>query len=539
MITQKYIKRLNDIGLNPLDIMITSNDHVKIECLICHKNFTATPKSKLANYKRSGLKGCPECTKRQRYEQTRIEMICKINDNGYAIHSTFIDSHTKIKVHNINCDCNRRWESQPFNLVHIPNMCKPCNDDKKRIRMKEYNVIRSDTAIKKLKGFSKYKKSVRVLSEQIYRKNELYFTNDKLERGRNKHHLDHIISIKESFINNIPVNECAHINNLRLVPEKINISKYSKITTKIPNHLTKYFPESEKVTKFKIIVQEHVHVDFIENYELSSSVIHLFNANKKIGIYLSTFDHDTQLVGGYKALKNIYDDSIKAEIRTLIFYEDEWNNSQDIILSKIRHILQCENYDIKLNGRQCIIRKIDKTSKKEFLEQYHIQGNDKSNVNLGAFYVNELVAVMTFANIESYNVNGNKSEINLSRFCTKNGILVRGIASKLFSHYVNNFNPIMIYSLCDLRMHDGKSYDLMGFQSMKITPLTYYYIVNGIRKHKWSYGKTALKRLLGEMFDVTKTEREITLDLGYDRIWDCGKRKYTFDVKRYNLNHNK
>ena len=42
-------------------------------------------------------------------------------------------------------------------------------------------------------------------------------------------------------------------------------------------------------------------------------------------------------------------------------------------------------------ARKCIIKEISIIDKNEFLNKYHIQGEDKSKVKLGLFYANELV----------------------------------------------------------------------------------------------------------------------------------------------------
>jgi hypothetical protein len=47
------------------------------------------------------------------------------------------------------------------------------------------------------------------------------------------YHLDHIISIKEGYINNIPASDIANISNLHMIPWLINLKKGSKTNFKI------------------------------------------------------------------------------------------------------------------------------------------------------------------------------------------------------------------------------------------------------------------------------------------------------------------
>ena len=61
-----------------------------------------------------------------------------------------------------------------------------------------------------------------------------------------------------------------------------------------------------------------------------------------------------------------------------------------------------------------------------------------------------------------------------------------------------------------------------------MTPVNYYYIINGIRKHRYNYRKNILKDKL-DTFDSSLTEYQNMINNGYDRIWDCGNLKYEYD----------
>ena len=76
------------------------------------------------------------------------------------------------------------------------------------------------------------------------------------------------------------------------------------------------------------------------------------------------------------------------------------------------------------------IKKIKTKDKSIFLNQNHIQGNDKSNVYYGGFYNNELVGVMSFNNKRNMTKN-NDNEFELSRFATKQNYVIVGLASKI------------------------------------------------------------------------------------------------------------
>jgi hypothetical protein len=61
----------------------------------------------------------------------------------------------------------------------------------------------------------------------------------------------------------------------------------------------------------------------------------------------------------------------------------------------------------------------------------------------------------------------------------------------------------------------------------------YRYIKNGekIRHHKFGFRKHLLSKRYG--LDINLTETEMTKELGYDRIWDCGLVKYIYKNPYY------
>jgi len=72
--------------------------------------------------------------------------------------------------------------------------------------------------------FLLYKEKVRKLTEKNFRK---YFIDDSEYRGK-KYHLDHKVSIKECFLNDILIEYAADPLNLEIVSTEYNLSKGSK-----------------------------------------------------------------------------------------------------------------------------------------------------------------------------------------------------------------------------------------------------------------------------------------------------------------------
>ncbi|MFW6225561.1 MAG: hypothetical protein ACOC3V_01215, partial [bacterium] len=217
-------------------------------------------------------------------------------------------------------------------------------------------------------------------------------------------------------------------------------------------------------------------------------------------------------------------------------FDDKIINNPDIIISKIKHILNIDSDNMKIHARKCIISTdITPQEKSKFLNENHIQGNDKSNHFVIAKYNNDIIAIMTFNNKRYMNKNKNHDSriFELSRFCVKNKVICTGIASKLLKSFIISHNPNKIISFADRRWTPDMNNNLyikLGFVLTQTLKPDYWYYNPNIHRnkrfHKFGFGKTNLKKRFPEIYNDNKTEWEMMQELGYDRIWDCGKFKY-------------
>jgi len=214
-----------------------------------------------------------------------------------------------------------------------------------------------------------------------------------------------------------------------------------------------------------------------------------------------------------------------AGIRIIFIFEDEWENSQDIVKSRILSILGLQQN--KLYARNCTILEIDNKSKSAFLKSHHIRGDDKSSIRYGAFYGDMLVGVMTFKPTNMIK-GGDGSSIELSRFATISGYTITGLASKLFARFVKDHAPSTVISYSDLRWNTGEVYNKMGFELESTSHPCFWYIPNGKiqRYHRAAFMKHRIVEKLGG--NPEKTAHENMVELGYSRIWDCGQLKFVW-----------
>ena len=202
------------------------------------------------------------------------------------------------------------------------------------------------------------------------------------------------------------------------------------------------------------------------------------------------------------------------------------------------HIFESDNIDIWLSminnrlglneriyARKCIIKELKSTEIKDFLNNNHLQGFINSSINLGLYYNDELVSVMTFSK-PRFNKN---YDCELIRFCNKLNTSVIGSASKLFNYFIKNYNPKSIISYANRRFSNGSIYEKLGFKFLRKTAPNYFYFKPSIRilMSRNQFQKHKLANLL-DKFDENLSESENMFNNGYRRIYDCGNLVYEY-----------
>ena len=116
----------------------------------------------------------------------------------------------------------------------------------------------------------------------------------------------------------------------------------------------------------------------------------------------------------------------------------------------------------------------------------------------------------------------------LTRFATDITKHCIGVGGKLFKYFVQNYNPSEVKSFADRRWtldKDDNLYIKIGFKLDKIIKPDYCYINNKTSlSHKFNFRKKILHKKYG--LPLTMTETEMTEQLGYYKIWNCGLYKY-------------
>jgi hypothetical protein len=202
-------------------------------------------------------------------------------------------------------------------------------------------------------------------------------------------------------------------------------------------------------------------------------------------------------------------------------WEDDWKNKKEIIKSILLN--RMGKTTNKIYSRKCDLRQInDNSILSTFLNENHVQGWSKSSVAYGLYYIDELVSVMSFG----FRATNGKREYELIRFCNKRNTSVIGSANKLFKYFLlNNSDVEKVITYADISMFTGGVYEKMGFEFIRHSGANYWWVVNGLRRHRFTYNK---QKLIKMGHDRTKTEAEIMHSMGNFRIWGCGQERWEY-----------
>ncbi len=297
---------------------------------------------------------------------------------------------------------------------------------------------------------------------------------------------------------------------------------------------------------YPIAVNSRIELEFREF--LSSKEINFLSNNKslikpfEIDIYLPNENLAFEINGNYfhseiGGDKDKYYHISKSKlcqdkgIKLIHIFEDEWLFKKDIIKSRVLNMLKKTNS--KIYARNCEIKELNSETKSNFFIENHIQGNSIDKYRYGLFYKDELVSTMSFSNLRKSL--GNKKEENtfeLIRFANKNNSNVVGGFSKLLKHFIKEIKPNKIISYADVRWsgldYENTVYSKNGFKFIDYTKPNYFYIdkknyLN--RTHRFSLRKDVLLKMFPES-NPQKSEWQIAMKNGFDRIWDCGTMKF-------------
>ena len=333
----------------------------------------------------------------------------------------------------------------------------------------------------------------------------------------------------------------ASITETHLLKHNMNLEKYRALypnNSVVSENLKNIFKENFQNLDVQNLYRSKGEIelyDFVKS--LDDSAIH---SDKKIlnGSELDIYCENSKIAFEYNGLfwhsekqgktKNYHLDKTKMcekkGIRLIHIFSDEWETKQEIIKKRIKHLFG--KSEIRIYARNCDVREIDKKTKSQFLNEYHLQGNDKSKVAYGLYHKEKLVSVATFGKLRlNMGYKATETDVReLYRFCGEN---VVGGFSKLLKRFVEEQKPIKIITYSDRNwtpFPDDSFYGKVGFSFVSYTKPNYYYMLKyKKRENRFNFRKSILVK---QGYDANKSEMQIMVENGYDIIWDTGNLKY-------------
>lgn len=319
-------------------------------------------------------------------------------------------------------------------------------------------------------------------------------------------------------------NEC--INDFKILPYQF----YHRVNNNLPI-CTKCYPISENSSISQIelynFIRENYKGEIIQNdkREIKPNEIDIYLPELRIGFeFNGVFWHSNKFKDNNYHYKK-YKKSQENNIKLYTIWEDDWNIKREICKSFILNKLFLSN---KIGARKTKIQSVGYMESKSFLEENHLQGDVKSSIRIGLYQDDELLSLMTFSKLRLPIKSNNKVLKNtweLTRFCNKINTSIVGGASKMLKYFINTHKPYEIQTYSDNLISNGDLYERLGFYFKHESKPGYWYVINGIREHRFNWRK---QKLVDIGYDKNKTENEIMLELGHHRIYNAGNKKWIY-----------
>ena len=544
---ERFIEKANKRHNNKYDYsQVEYVDSVTKVCIICpeHGEFWQTPQGHVRG------NSCPKCANKKRGDTFRsngdefVERASKIHNGRYIYDKTkYVNAETKIPIlclehgtfwmtpmnHLLGQGCPK-CSGRGLTTSEIVTMFREKHDDKYDYSKVVYNRMHEKVCIicpkhgefwqtpsKHLLGQGCPKCAIETRAEEKNIGNEEFIRRAREIYGDKYIYADTKYTKMEEKVKVI----CPKHGEFWQKPydhlHGHGCPKCGLIESKCENEIYEYV--CGLVGKENV---EHSNRTILDGYEID-----IYIPSLKIGIEYNGLKWHSEKFRNrnYHLMKTLT--ANKNGIKLIHIFEDEYINSKEIVLSKIKTLLHKNNNVPTSMARKCSVKEINKNDAKDFVNKNHIQGYKGCTLSIGCFDNEMLIGVMTFEK--------NKDEWILNRFATDINRKCVGVGGKLFSFFVKKYNPTKVKSYADLRWtieKDNNLYTKIGFKLDEILKPEYRYVKASHpieRIHKFNFRKKLMEKRYG--IDSKLTETKLTESLGYYKIWDCGILRYVWERK--------
>lgn len=261
LIRENHIDFLNNqLGIKLLEEDIQLNKNQNIRYVACGHEFNTRPSTKIYNAKNYGgdWGSCPTC----RFEKIRknyndyvdIDVRSKLDGMGYdLIDEGPYESNGRYQV--INRECGHSFKTILNRILTGVCVCPVCNKERKQEFFKRKNRERSAAYHAVAPEWKIYQSKVTSLTRRNYSENMHTINPNNYPFGKagvdGAYHLDHILPMRWCFDNEIPVEQCAAVENLRVIPWMDNVSKNMFFEPSMPKKLLAMAKDKDLIHMFK------------------------------------------------------------------------------------------------------------------------------------------------------------------------------------------------------------------------------------------------------------------------------------------------
>lgn len=554
----------DNIEVKVEDLSIGSTFKVDVSCDICGniKNMGWGTYLKHKNKDPDNKYYCSKCSCEKRFKTNEL----KYGGKSPTKSKTIVDKIKKTNMqrygNNSSLHGNRQKITENIFIEKYGNKTPLLNEDIqnkiKNTLVNRYNVehpLRSDIIIKKLKetnlkkwGTYNVSKSKEIIDKikKINREEygfDWYYQSDDFKKKRketikNKYGVDNYFKsshrkeyVLNSKLENYPDLKIVDYENGIFEIECVKCNGIYNIKTDL---LYKRYKEGREVctkcnklyNKFRSNAEIEI-CEFLKcnNIEFKTSVrdiikgeIDIYIPSKKIAIEYNGIFWHSEFFKNRKYHYNKYISCKKNGVKLIQIWEDTWNEDKNKVKSFLLNKINI--YKKRIFARSCHIKNIEPKIKDVFLNENHLQKSSRSSINIGLYYDEELVSIMTFG---KRRINS-KETFELIRYCTKKDYIIVGGASKLFNYFKKNYKFEQIVSYSDNSYSNGEIYNILGFENTNET-INYYWTNSKKRYHRFNFNK---KRLVKMGHDKNKTEYEIMRESGYYKIFGSGVKTWIY-----------
>lgn len=296
----------------------------------------------------------------------------------------------------------------------------------------------------------------------------------------------------------------------------------STMESEVKDFLLSINPNMQIIMHDRKVISPYEFDIYLPEYNFAIECNPTYTHNSSCGAY----HRENPLPRNYHAIKSQM--AISSGIELFHIFGYEWINTPEVIKSMLK--IRLGLVKTRIYARNTHIAEIPYVEAMAFLDANHRQGFTPTKICLGLRLNsdNTLVSLMTFNPMKAHQGHrkADSDDWELSRFCNLRDTTVVGGASKLFKHFVSNYEFGKLVSFSDIAHTSGKLYQILGFTQISISAPSYVWVH---LKTDAYYKRTAcMKSKLRKLFndptiDIDHlTEKQIMEAHGYAQVFDSG-----------------